>query len=150
MGAELFGEPQVLYILNQGLVGRRTRVFPRGSVWGVDFLLANPVLLEPVDSLALTYVEVTTVSRGVFFELVEKHKVGCPELKRRVRWFVRWLALQRAIKYLAKKHKRRRVRAATNAMAAPDAVSATVAEVPLEQAHFAIAAQMISEKDIIV
>merc|ERR1719210_1192044 len=53
--ADFFGAPHVLYILSQGIVGRGSRVFLRGSVWGVDFLLANPVLLDPVESLALTY-----------------------------------------------------------------------------------------------
>merc|ERR1740123_1871285 len=96
--ADLFGAPHILYILNRGLVARGYRVDQRGSVWGVAFLLANPALLEPVESLAMTYVEVTTVTRSDFFQLVEKHKVGCPDLKRHVRYSVRWLALQRAIK----------------------------------------------------
>merc|ERR1719293_518628 len=59
--SELFGAPHVLYILNRGLVGRSLRVCPQGSVWGVDFLLVNPALLAPVESFALTYVEVISL-----------------------------------------------------------------------------------------
>merc|ERR1719296_10449 len=67
--AAVFGAPHVLFIMNRGLVGRHVRVLRRGQVWGVDFLLANPVLLEPVESFALTYVEVTTLSRSEFYRL---------------------------------------------------------------------------------
>merc|ERR1711862_1044344 len=51
---ELFGAPQVLYILNRGLVGRRACLLLHGAVWGTDFLLANPSLLEPIECFALT------------------------------------------------------------------------------------------------
>lgn len=99
---EVFGAPHVLYIMNRGLVGRGPRIHVWGAVWGLDFLLADPRLLDPVECVALTYVEVTKISRSVFFQLVEKHRVGCPKLQHQVRYFTRWFAFQRAIRYKAK------------------------------------------------
>merc|ERR1719188_1202064 len=57
--SEVFGEAQVLYILNLGLVSCNFKLHMCGSVWGADFVLSDEKLLEPFEALALTYVEVT-------------------------------------------------------------------------------------------
>merc|ERR1711933_146474 len=67
-----------------------------------DFLLANPALLEPIECFALTYVEMMTLRRADFFDLVEKHGVGCSQLKRHVRVFIRWTAAKRGMICFAK------------------------------------------------
>lgn len=122
--SEVFGVVQTLYILNRGIVARSSpiradspgvphigmgvsNIHSAGAVWGVDFVLSDMGLLEPPESLALTYVEAMMLKRHSFFELVEKHREGCPELKRKVRRFCCWLAFQRALLLEAKKRRYR-------------------------------------------
>lgn len=93
---EEFGEPHVLYILKHGLVSRRI-IHRMGSVWGVDFLLSDARLIDSAPAMAITYAELSILRREVFAGLVERHKGTCPEIEGRIRYFVRWLAFQRAI-----------------------------------------------------
>merc|ERR1712045_226084 len=86
------------------------------GVWGTDFILLDTDLIEPSESFALTYVELTTISREAFFQLVIKYKTQCPQLVKSVRRYCCWLAVQRA---LLKEAKRRRKMA--EAVAAPRA-----------------------------
>jgi len=94
---EIFGEPHQLYILIRGLVSGRGRILQSGGVWGVDFVLSDLALAEPHESQAVTYVELTTLSRGDFLALVERYSTKTMELKKMVRHYCCWLALQRAI-----------------------------------------------------
>jgi len=97
---EIFGNKRTIYILCRGIVARNSRVFLRGAVWGLDgFLLssASSSLVEPVKSLALSYVEVLVFSLGNFQQVHEQHQHMCPEVSRTLRWHCRWLALQRTI-----------------------------------------------------
>lgn len=105
--SEVFGEPHVLYILKRGLVSRGIKLHHLGSVWGVDFLLSKRKLIEPFASIALTYVELTSLQRDVFFELVESRTGSCPELKQKVRKYCGWLAFQRAIRLEARRRMRK-------------------------------------------
>merc|ERR1740121_2367722 len=95
--SEIFGKPQVLYILVRGLASRYTRLYRSGSVWGTDFVLVDTKLAEPAESFALTYLELTVLLREDFLDVVERHKAACPEMTRRVRRFCVWLAFQRAV-----------------------------------------------------
>merc|ERR1719491_1169644 len=70
--SEIFGKPRVLYILIRGLVNRPPRLHLQGAVWGTDFVLLDKNLIEPSESFALTYVELTALSREAFFQLVIK------------------------------------------------------------------------------
>merc|ERR1719384_437198 len=105
--SETFGQMQVLYIVNRGLASRRGRLHRHGSVWGVDFVLSDPTLIEGAQAFALTYVELASLSRLAFFELLDKHKEACPELSKTVRSFTCWLAFQRALLAEASRRKHR-------------------------------------------
>jgi len=94
---ETFGLQQTLYIVHKGLVSHKGGLHRQGSVWGLDFLLSDPRLIDPADSFCLTYVEVAALTRQAFLDLLQRHQGSCPELAARVRWFVRWLAFQRAV-----------------------------------------------------
>mmetsp|Transcript_77509 Transcript_77509/g.217559 ORF Transcript_77509/g.217559 Transcript_77509/m.217559 type:complete len:378 (-) Transcript_77509:73-1206(-) len=94
--SEVFGMPHVLYICMLGLVSRKGRVHRTGAVWGADFMLVDSELLEPYESRALTYTELTTLDRSTFMELLKTHTENCPELRTKVRQFCCWLAFQRA------------------------------------------------------
>uniref|UniRef100_A0A7S2K4A9 Ion transport domain-containing protein n=1 Tax=Zooxanthella nutricula TaxID=1333877 RepID=A0A7S2K4A9_9DINO len=103
---EVFGTCQTLYFLSRGLVSKRKGLYSAGAVWGVDFLLSDLRLLEPFQSLALTYVEVMSLTREAFFELVESYTDRCPGLEQKVRWFCCWLAVQRGISLEAQRRRR--------------------------------------------
>jgi len=104
---DVFGPVQSLCILSRGLVSRNQRLHSAGAVFGVDFVLSTLGLLEPCECWALTYAEVMSLQRNRFFQLVEEHDSACPGLKQKVRWFVCWLATQRAILQEAKKRQHR-------------------------------------------
>lgn len=106
--AEVFGRPQVLYILNRGLVNRNRRVHKSGDVWGSDFVLSDCDLIDKSQCLALTYVELTVLTRDVFFRVADGHRKSCPEAAKRIRRFCCWLAFQRALLQEAKKRRKRR------------------------------------------
>jgi len=95
--SEVFGHAQTLYILNVGLVSRNLKLHRCGSVWGSDFVLSDKRQLEPFESLALTYIEITILGRSDFLTLVEKYRETCPDLAKQVRRFCCWMSLQRAI-----------------------------------------------------
>lgn len=94
---EEFGRPHVLYIQSRGLTGRNVRVMRGGSVWGEDFVLTDSYLLDPVTCFALTYVEVSTLSRTTFLRIVKRNQFLYPMLHDCVRKFCVRLAFQRAI-----------------------------------------------------
>jgi len=100
--SEYFGASHELHILIRGLVTHNGQVRRSGSVWGEDFVLSDSWLVEPPECFSLTYVELMSLGRETFMQLVEKHKSTCPELKRRVRRFCCWLAFQRALLHGAK------------------------------------------------
>jgi len=102
---ELFGAPYTLYILIRGLASGRGRIQHSGSVWGIDFMLSDGSLAEPFESQALTYVELTTLTRSDFLGLVDKYGAQTAELKKMVRQYCIRLALQR---YIIKEAARRR------------------------------------------
>jgi len=99
---ETFGVDHTLYILIRGLCSGRGRILRTGSVWGTDFILSDTRLTENSETNALTYIEVTALSREDFVNLVDKHCEKNLELRRIVRRYVGWLALQRYIMKEAK------------------------------------------------
>jgi len=105
--SEIFGLPQTLYVSNRGLVARNGRLQQAGSVWGVDFILRDRKLQDEFESFALTYSEVTTLSRSFFLETVDTFRDKIKDLPAQVRYYTCWLAAQRAILREAKKRKAR-------------------------------------------
>merc|ERR1740121_2355589 len=95
--SEMFGVAQTLYILNRGLVSRPPRLHRQGAVWGADFVLKDLYLLDSWECMALTYCEVTTLSRDTFFKVVAKQRLQHKAVVGRVRRLVCWLAVQRAM-----------------------------------------------------
>merc|ERR1712151_560473 len=53
---EQLGKHQELYILNQGIVSRKGKIYRSGTVWGLDFVLSDISLQVSPRSLSLTYV----------------------------------------------------------------------------------------------
>jgi len=104
--SETLGHPQVLYIMHRGLVSHRGRLRRQGSVWGIDFVLSDLNLIEPTESFCLTYTEVATLQRGAFLGLLVTHQQECPEIAKHVRWYICWMAFQRAL--LVEAHHRAR------------------------------------------
>merc|ERR1740121_1467942 len=104
--SEQFGVPHVLYILNCGLVSRNFRIYHRGAVWGIDFVLADPSLVHSLPSFALTYVETLTLGREDFFQVVDAHRQKCPHVRQQIRRICCWLAFQRAIMMEAQRRQR--------------------------------------------
>jgi len=99
-GLETFGNKRTIYILCRGIVARSSQVFLRGAVWGLDgFLLSSTSvsLVEPVNSLALTYTEVLVFSLRKIQRVHEQHGHVCPEVSLTLRRHCCWLALQRTI-----------------------------------------------------
>jgi len=95
---EAIGNAHNMYIVMRGLLQNATgRVMRTGNVWGDDFLLQDSTLAFPYESVALTYVELTTLSRQDFMEVVQAHSSRTPKLQKMVRYYCRWLAFQRAI-----------------------------------------------------
>jgi len=83
--------------MHRGLGSHRGRLHRQGSVWGQDFVLSNPKLIESAGAFALTYIEVCSLQRKAFLDLLDKHRDACPELAQQVRRFICWLAFQRAL-----------------------------------------------------
>jgi len=104
--SEIFGQPHVMYIMNRGLAGRNGRIQQAGNVWGVDFVLTDINLLQPMRAFSFTYVEVTTLQRQDFMDIVDSNDTTCPGLKKRIRHYCCWLAFQRAFLREAKRRMR--------------------------------------------
>lgn len=102
---DVFGQLQVLYIMNRGLasktrsVGEKTtgRLLSAGDVWGIDFLLSDVSLLDPPECFALTYVELMMLERDTFMSIVQQRALSCPIIRERVRKFTVRMAVQRGL-----------------------------------------------------
>eukprot|EP00927_Polykrikos_kofoidii_P011961 TRINITY_DN15131_c0_g1_i1.p1 TRINITY_DN15131_c0_g1~~TRINITY_DN15131_c0_g1_i1.p1 ORF type:complete len:749 (-),score=118.50 TRINITY_DN15131_c0_g1_i1:32-2278(-) len=103
--SEVFGRPFVFYIMNRGLATRKMRLLRLGSVWGEDFVLAETKYIDIARCFALTFVEVSSVDRTTFQEVVNAHIQTFPQLAKRVRRYAVKLAFQRAV--LAEVERRR-------------------------------------------
>eukprot|EP00931_Biecheleriopsis_adriatica_P101407 TRINITY_DN76558_c0_g1_i1.p1 TRINITY_DN76558_c0_g1~~TRINITY_DN76558_c0_g1_i1.p1 ORF type:complete len:692 (-),score=113.86 TRINITY_DN76558_c0_g1_i1:37-2046(-) len=69
---EIFGEPWTLYILHKGLCARCMKMLRAGSVWGEDFILQSPELIDQATVLSLTFVESAYVQKVDFVPLLER------------------------------------------------------------------------------
>ena len=94
---ETFHNVQVLYILSKGLVALNSRVRSLGVVWGEDFVLSDTTLIRPVACYALTYVELFSLTREDFMQIIQRRRFTCPELYRVVRRYCVCIAVYRGI-----------------------------------------------------
>jgi len=95
---EAIGNAHTMYIVTRGLLQNATgRVLRTGNVWGDDFLLQDSTLALPYESVALTYVELTTLSRQDFLDAVAVHSSRAPKLWKMVRYHCCWLSFQRML-----------------------------------------------------
>eukprot|EP00929_Paragymnodinium_shiwhaense_P102438 TRINITY_DN65624_c0_g1_i1.p1 TRINITY_DN65624_c0_g1~~TRINITY_DN65624_c0_g1_i1.p1 ORF type:complete len:876 (+),score=182.46 TRINITY_DN65624_c0_g1_i1:119-2746(+) len=94
---EVFGRPNVLYIMQKGLAAQRLRILRSGSVFGNDFLLENPKLLYSVKCFAMTYSELVYMERDTFLGIIHRYRKAYPKLMETVRKYTVRLALQRGI-----------------------------------------------------
>ena len=88
---------QVLYILSKGLVALNSRVRSLGVVWGEDFVLSDTSLIRPVACYALTYLELFSLTREDFMQIIQRRRFTCPELFRIVRRYCVCIAVYRGI-----------------------------------------------------
>merc|ERR1712008_309437 len=95
---EAVGTSQTLFILMRGLLAGKGRIYYRGCVWGEDFILHDCSLAYLCEATTLTYVELASLSRQTFLDVVEEHAGRLPELPRLVRYHCCWLALQRSVR----------------------------------------------------
>jgi hypothetical protein len=98
--SDVFGQMQMLYILNRGLCTTSKnggRVNRAGDVWGMDFVLCDVTLMDPCDCFALTYCEMMMLKRDAFMAIVEERTLYCAEIKVKVRQYTVRLAAQRGI-----------------------------------------------------
>mmetsp|Transcript_15484 Transcript_15484/g.27159 ORF Transcript_15484/g.27159 Transcript_15484/m.27159 type:complete len:669 (+) Transcript_15484:71-2077(+) len=102
---EIFGENQVLHILYKGLAAMNGRVMKTGDLWGDDFLLSDTTLQKRPKATALTYVEIIIMTRESLMQVVEKHRLMCPDLANRARYNIVHLAARRGILAYAKKQR---------------------------------------------
>jgi len=110
---ETFHNVQVLYILSKGLVALNSRVGALGEVWGEDFVLSDTSLIRPVAGYALTYLELLSLTREDFMQVIQTRRITCPELFRLVRRYCVRIAVYRGI--LAEARRRQLYRNQANA-----------------------------------
>eukprot|EP00966_Prymnesium_polylepis_P169132 3910941-Prymnesium_polylepis.1 len=69
------------------------RFLTSGKVWGEDMILDNADLIDHSQGVALTYVEVFSLSRHDLEEVAKEY----PEAQRRIRRAARRMAVQRRL-----------------------------------------------------
>lgn len=99
---ETFGSPLHLYILNRGLATRcrsYLQLLSPGAVWGDEhLLLTNPELLDDLTAVAVSFLEVMSLQRSRFEQIVKDN----PENRHRIRrYYVRY-AVRCGIRHKAK------------------------------------------------
>jgi len=94
---ETFTNVQVLYILSKGLVALGSRVASLGALWGEDFVLADTALIRPVSGYALTYLELLSLTRDDFMQVIQRRRFTCPEIFRLVRRYCVRIGVYRGI-----------------------------------------------------
>ena len=63
-----------LFLIQSGIAARRGRVLPKGAIWGCDFILEDPDLIDRVCAAALSYASVAYVTRdGILSILADDH-----------------------------------------------------------------------------
>ena len=82
-----------LYVLRKGMVVRLWRFLGPNSVWGEDMLLESVKLICHAQAVALTYVEVFTLSKPAFEEVSENYS----EPLQKVSKMMRRVSLQRSL-----------------------------------------------------
>lgn len=88
-----------LRVLTRGVVARNSRIFTRGSVWGIDMIVASDALRDKKPSRALTYAQVLCLQQDALEELLEVY----PHERARIRATALWIALRKSFtKYAAK------------------------------------------------
>eukprot|EP00746_Dinoflagellata_sp_MGD_P021725 gnl/MRDRNA2_/MRDRNA2_15076_c0_seq1.p1 gnl/MRDRNA2_/MRDRNA2_15076_c0~~gnl/MRDRNA2_/MRDRNA2_15076_c0_seq1.p1 ORF type:complete len:590 (+),score=50.40 gnl/MRDRNA2_/MRDRNA2_15076_c0_seq1:1-1770(+) len=94
---ESFGEPFTMYIMRRGLAARGNGcvlIRRPGAFWGEEhLLLMQPWLLDPTTTLTLTFIEVLTLTREAFSEVVCFH----PDIHHQLRMYYLWYFLRQAL-----------------------------------------------------
>ena len=104
-------DAQVLYILSKGLVALNSRVRSIGVVWGEDFVLSDTSLIRPIACYALTYVELLSLTRDDFMQIIQRRRFTCPELFRIVRRYCVRIAVYRGILAEARRRQLEKIKA---------------------------------------
>ncbi|GBG24580.1 Potassium voltage-gated channel subfamily H member 1 [Hondaea fermentalgiana] len=88
---EIITGPQ-LRVLTRGVVARNSRIFTRGSVWGIDMIVHSDVLRDKKPSRALTFAQVLCLQQNTLEELLEVF----PQEHARIRASALWIALRKS------------------------------------------------------
>ena len=75
----------LLCIIRRGLVIKRWRFMAAGKVWGDDMILDNPDLIDHSEAVALTYVELFTLSRPDLDECCRQYPESGVKIRRAAR-----------------------------------------------------------------
>ena len=95
-----------LYILRRGMVVRMWRFLSAGKVWGEDMILDDPNLIDHSQAVALSYVEVFSLSRHDLEDVVKDY----PDALRRIRRAALQMGLQRRLLMYMKRHHNKTIR----------------------------------------
>jgi len=87
-----------LYILRKGMVTRLWRFLGQNAVWGEDVLLDSSELMCHAQAVALTYVEVFTLSPTQFAEVAELNPMPMRKVRARMRRMTVYRAVIRHLK----------------------------------------------------
>merc|ERR1719240_120665 len=96
---EVIIQRRTLFALERGVVWRKMVTLLKGNVWGVDMVLASPLLRDEASALCLTVVELRFQSYHTFAAILENH----PQDKQRVRNYCVKLAVLRGVINYARK-----------------------------------------------
>jgi hypothetical protein len=61
---EFVDTPKTLAFNKRGLVTRKGKIIRKGGVWGIEFILDNPALIDRAPALCLSYVELAFLRRS--------------------------------------------------------------------------------------
>ncbi|CAK9021794.1 Potassium voltage-gated channel subfamily H member 1 (Ether-a-go-go potassium channel 1) (EAG channel 1) (EAG1) (r-eag) (Voltage-gated potassium channel subunit Kv10.1) [Durusdinium trenchii] len=85
-----------LRVLTRGVVAKNSRIYTRGSVWGIDMIVRSPRLKNLGPGRALTYAQVLCLNEDALEELLQVY----PDERARIRASAIWIALRRSfVKY---------------------------------------------------
>ena len=91
-----------LYVMVRGTAMFARRVLTRGMAWGDDVVLTDPKYFLPFLARAVTYADVTYVTRDTLYEIVEPY----PSSRHKLRRATILLAMRRSIILIAQQQKK--------------------------------------------
>jgi len=99
-----------LYVVQRGVVLWGGRVLSQGMVWGDDILLQNKELFLPFPAKAMSYTDVTSLSREALLRTIESFPLSATQ----IRWAAIRLALKRRLLQMLREERTRNSRAKQN------------------------------------